>query len=140
MLKGQNGAKGMWRRISPYERSDGLWHKRVQQLPTFSNFFLYDLSNKLIRAFSFFFAKRQNKTKPHFDRFKKNQTKTKERKKAVSSASTGEIWLIPEDFDSRVICSPVLPMSVVGYRCELSAQGDCDVGVESPPGHQGGVV
>lgn len=61
-------------------------------------------------------------------------------KKAVSSASTGEIWLIPEDFDSRVLYSPALPMSVVGYGCELSAQGDCDVGVERPPGHQGGVV
>lgn len=136
MLKGQNGAKGMWRRISPYERSDGLWHKRVQQLPIFSNFFQYDLSNKLIRALLFLHKDKTKQSHISID-LKKDKTK---QKKAISSASTGEIWLIPEDFDSRVICSPVLPMSVVGYRCELSAQGDCDVGVESPPGHQGGVV
>lgn len=127
MLKGQNGAKGMWRRISPYERSDGLWHKRVQQLPIFPKFFLYDLSNKLTRAFFFCIKTKENKAT--FRSIKKK------RKKAVSSASTGEIWLIPEDFDSRVCCSPVLLMSVVGYRRELSTQGDCDVGVESPPGH-----
>lgn len=129
MLKGQNGAKGMWRRISPYEWSDGLWHKRVQQLSIIPHFFLYDFTNNLFEPPLFFFAERQKKTKPRVDHFKKK------RKKAVSSASTGEIWLIPEDFDSRVLCSPALPVSVVGYRCELSAQGDCDVGVERPPGH-----
>lgn len=71
----------------------------------------------------------------HKDKRKQSHISIGKKKTAVSSASTGEIWLIPEDFDSRVFCCPVLPMSVVGYRCELSTQGDCDVGVESPPGH-----
>lgn len=53
---------------------------------------------------------------------------------------------VPEDSDSQVFfffylsISPSVPTSVVGYRCELSAQADCDVGVKRPPGHQGGVV
>lgn len=40
----------------------------------------------------------------------------------------------------RCFCSPALPASVVGYGCKLSAQADCDVGVERPSGDQGGVV
>lgn len=40
-----------------------------------------------------------------------------------------------EDFDSQVFCSPAVPTSVVSYRYKLSAQADCDVGVERPPGH-----
>ena len=47
---------------------------------------------------------------------------------------------VPEDFDSRVVCSPAVPASVVSYRCKLSAQADCYVGVERPPGHYGRVV
>lgn len=92
------------------------------------SFYMIYLTN-LIRPS--FFAERQKKTKTRAD-FKK---RGKKREKAVSSASIGEIWLILEDFDSRVLCSPALLMSVVGNRCELSAQGDCDVGVERPPGH-----
>lgn len=128
MLKGQNGAKGMWRRISPYEWSDGLWHKRVQQLSIFPHFFLYDFTNTTYLSLLFLLKDKRKQSHVSIN------LKRKE-KKAVSSASTGEIWLIPEDFDSRVLCSPALPVSVVGYRCELSAQGDCDVGVERPPGH-----
>ena len=47
---------------------------------------------------------------------------------------------VPEDLDSHVVCSPAVPTSVDGYGCKLSAQADCDVGVERPPGQQGGVV
>lgn len=46
---------------------------------------------------------------------------------------------VPEDFDSQVFCSLAV-LSVVSYRCKLSAQADCDVCVERPPGHYGGVV
>lgn len=67
MLKGQNGVKGMWRRISPYEWSDGLWHKRVQQLSIFPHFFVYDFTNNLFEPP--FFAERQKKTKPRVDQF-----------------------------------------------------------------------
>lgn len=42
---------------------------------------------------------------------------------------------VPEDFDSQVVRSPAVPMSVVCYGCKLSAQADCDVGVKRPPGH-----
>lgn len=37
-------------------------------------------------------------------------------------------------------CSPAEWRSVVGDRCQFSAQADRDVGVERPPGHYGGVV
>lgn len=47
---------------------------------------------------------------------------------------------VPEDFDSRVVRSPAVPTSVVSNGCKLSTQADCDVGVERPPGHEGGVV
>lgn len=43
---------------------------------------------------------------------------------------------VPEDFDSQVCFrSPAVPTSVVSYGRKLSAQADCDVGVERPPGH-----
>lgn len=47
---------------------------------------------------------------------------------------------VPEDFDSQVFCSPAVAASIVSDGGKLSAQGDCDVGVERPPGHKGGVV
>ncbi len=47
---------------------------------------------------------------------------------------------VPEDFDSQMFCSPAVAMSVVSHGCKLSAQTNCDVGVERPPGHKGGVV
>lgn len=40
---------------------------------------------------------------------------------------------VPEDFDSQMFYSPAVATSVVSYGCELSAQIDCDVGVEGPP-------
>lgn len=42
---------------------------------------------------------------------------------------------VQEDFDSQMVCSPAVPTSVVSYGCKHSAQADCDVGVERPPGH-----
>lgn len=42
---------------------------------------------------------------------------------------------VPEDFDSQAFCCLDVPMSVVSYRCKLSAQVDGDVCVERPPGH-----
>lgn len=100
-----------------------------------------ECSNYLFFLTSFYMTYRTNALELSFlhkDKRKQSHIligQKKKEKKVVSSALTGEIWLIPEDFDSRLFCSPVLPMSVVGYRCELSTQGDCNVGVESPPGH-----
>lgn len=39
--EGQNGAKGMWRLISPDERSDVLWHKQVQHLSLIFFYMIY---------------------------------------------------------------------------------------------------
>lgn len=68
------------------------------------------------------------------------QTKTKQRInwKVLSSAATGEIWLMSQrTLIPRCVFfrSPAVPTSVVSYGRKLSAQADCDVGVERPPGH-----
>ena len=83
------------------------------------------ISNILIWVSCFFFFLHTNKTKA------KDQLKSPKQ-----CCNWWNMADVPEDFDSQVCFrSPAVPTSVVSYGCKLSAQADCDVGVERPPGH-----
>lgn len=102
------------------------WWTVAQASAAFILNFLYDLSNILIWV-SFFLFLHTNK--------KEKKQRINQLKSPKQCCNWWDMADVPEDFDSQVFCSPAVPTSVVSYGCKLSAQADCDVGVERPPGH-----
>lgn len=98
------------------------WWTVAQTSAAFIPIFLYDLSNILIWVSIFCIQTKETKQRI-------NQLKSPKQ-----CCNWWDMADVQED-DSQMVCSPAVPTSVVSYRCKHSAQADCDVGVERPPGH-----